>query len=115
MIILSFWEISAWLEWVNPFFISRPTEIAAVLKEQIITGELFRNLYPSLFEFIVGFGLAVIVGVPLGIFSGWYKIMDYAIDPSSGFSILHLFLVSIQFSLSYLVLENRQLSPLHFY
>ena len=81
IIILSFWEISAWLEWVNPFFISRPTEIAAVLKEQMITGELFRNLYPSLFEFIVGFGLAVIVGVPLGIFSGWYKIMDYAIDP----------------------------------
>ena len=81
LIILSLWEILVWLEWVNPFFTSSPSAIFVVFKEQIITGELFRNTYPSLFEFIVGFGLAVTVGVPLGIFSGWYKLIDYAIDP----------------------------------
>lgn len=81
VVILSVWECSAWLDWINPFFTSRPSAIAEVLRQQVATGELSRNLSVSLVEFTAGFGLAVIVGVLIGLLIGWYKLLDYALDP----------------------------------
>ena len=81
VIILSVWEASVWLGMVNPFFTSCPTAVAAALGRHAASGELLRNVSASLSEFAAGFGLAVIVGVFLGLFVGWYKIVDYALDP----------------------------------
>ena len=81
IIILAVWELSVYLDLINPFFVSNPTAILVVLKEQIITGELFDNLSVSLVEFAVGYGAAIIVGLLLGLLIGWYKVMDYALDP----------------------------------
>ena len=81
VIILSVWEASVWLGMVNPFFTSSPTAVAAALGRHAGSGELLRNVSASLSEFAAGFGLAVMVGVFLGLFVGWYKIVDYALDP----------------------------------
>jgi NitT/TauT family transport system permease protein len=81
VIILSVWELSVRLGWVNPFFTSNPFAIADALRHQVITGELLLNLSVSLVEFAVGLGLAVVIGVLLGLFIGWYRIVDYALDP----------------------------------
>ena len=79
--IFIFWEMTARLQWVNPFFISSPTEIFKVLHEQIISGELFGNMGVSFTEFAIGYGLAIFIGVFLGLLMGWYKVVDYALDP----------------------------------
>jgi NitT/TauT family transport system permease protein len=81
IIIISVWELLVRAGFLNPFFTSRPTAIADALKQQAISGELFRNVSVSLVEFVAGFTLAVIVGVFLGVLIGWYKIVDYALDP----------------------------------
>ena len=41
IIIFAVWELSVHFDLINPFFVSSPTAILVVLKEQIITGELF--------------------------------------------------------------------------
>lgn len=75
------WELAARLEWLDPFFTSQPSSIAGTLVEQLRTGELVANLWVSLGEFGVGFGMAVIVGIGLGMLAGWYRTVDYALDP----------------------------------
>jgi NitT/TauT family transport system permease protein len=75
------WELGVRLGWLNPFFTSQPTAIVVALVEQLRTGELAANLAVSLGEFAVGFGLAVIVGIALGMLSGWYRTLEYALDP----------------------------------
>lgn len=80
-IILVAWEAAVRLGWLNPFFTSRPSLIFVELIAEAKSGELFRNIRVSLGEFAVGFGSAVLVGLVLGIAAGWYRIIEYILDP----------------------------------
>jgi NitT/TauT family transport system permease protein len=75
------WELGVRIGWLDPFFTSQPTAIARALAEQLRTGELAENLAISLTEFAVGFGLAVVLGIGLGMLAGWYRTLEYALDP----------------------------------
>jgi len=45
------------------------------------SGEIYNDLRVSGLEFFWGYLLSVIVGVPFGIATGWYKKMAYTFDP----------------------------------
>jgi ABC-type nitrate/sulfonate/bicarbonate transport system permease component len=78
---LLFWEFSVSLNWVNPLFTSSPGRIAATGFEMFRDGSIYPDLLVSAQEFVLGFGLAVIVGVPLGILMGWYSRLNAVLDP----------------------------------
>jgi NitT/TauT family transport system permease protein len=78
---LLFWEFSVSLNWVNPLFTSSPSRIAATGFEMFRDGSIYPDLLVSAQEFVFGFGLAVIVGVPLGILMGWYSRLNAVLDP----------------------------------
>jgi NitT/TauT family transport system permease protein len=78
---LIFWEASVAFEWVNPLFTSSPTRIAIAGYEMFADGSIWPHLQVSGYEFVVGFGLAVLVGVPLGILMGWYGRLNAILDP----------------------------------
>lgn len=46
-----------------------------------VSGEIPRNIVASLTSLFVGYALAVIVGVPLGLLMGRYRKVDYVLDP----------------------------------
>lgn len=46
-----------------------------------LSGEIPRNIAASLTALVIGYVLAVIVGVPLGLLMGRYRKVDYALDP----------------------------------
>ena len=69
------------LGWLNPFFTSQPTSIAAALAREARSGELARSTAVSLREFGAGFGAAILVGLTLGVLAGWYRNVEYALDP----------------------------------
>jgi NitT/TauT family transport system permease protein len=81
-IVLVVWEIAV----ANipasyaPLF-SSPSRIAIAAIELVRTGELAMHLRVSGLEFLVGYGMSILVGVPLGIALGWYKRLNYALDP----------------------------------
>lgn len=81
VIIIGFWELSVRWGWMNPFFVSSPAAIVVDLKGQIASGELLDNLSVSMGEFAMGFGLAIVVGIFLGVLVGWYEIVDHLLDP----------------------------------
>jgi NitT/TauT family transport system permease protein len=78
---LAFWEGAVSLGWVNPLFTSAPSRIAAAAAEMFADGSMFEHLKVSGLEFAVGYGLAVIVAVPLGILMGWYRRFNAVLDP----------------------------------
>jgi NitT/TauT family transport system permease protein len=81
IIILSVWEFSVWVGLADPFFVSSPRAIAGALVEQTVSGKLLEDLRVSLVEYAAGYGLGVVVGVLFGLLIGWYKVVDYALDP----------------------------------
>jgi NitT/TauT family transport system permease protein len=81
VIILLAWEAAVRLGWLNPFITSRPSRIFVELIAEARSGELLRNAGVSLAEFAVGFGASVLVGFVLGVVAGWYRIVEYVLDP----------------------------------
>src|SRR5262249_32736571 len=64
VIVLILWEIFG--RRVNPVFGSYPTAIAAAFWELAVSGQLWSALYESLRPFLLGYALAILIGVPLG-------------------------------------------------
>jgi NitT/TauT family transport system permease protein len=78
---LALWEGAVALGWISPLFTSAPSRIAAAAAEMFADGSLFEHLKVSGLEFAVGYGLAVIIAVPLGILMGWYRRFNAVLDP----------------------------------
>ena len=49
--------------------------------EMFADGSILVDMQVSGFEFVVGYGAAIIIGVPLGILMGWYSRVDAVLDP----------------------------------
>ena len=80
-VILLAWESVVRLGWVNPFFVSQPSAVAASLSRAARSGELGHNLAVSFREFAIGYGLSVVVGVLAGALAGRFRTVEYALDP----------------------------------
>jgi NitT/TauT family transport system permease protein len=78
---LAFWETAVALQWVNPLFTSSPSRIVRTAFDMFADGSIIEHIEVSAHEFVVGYGLAVIVGVPLGILMGWYSRVDAVLEP----------------------------------
>ena len=79
--ILMVWESDVRLGWMNPFFVSQPSAIAATLSRTARSGELGHNLAVSFREFLVGYGLSVVVGILVGALANRFRTVEYALDP----------------------------------
>jgi NitT/TauT family transport system permease protein len=76
-----FWEFSVVWGWVNPLFTSAPTRIIKAGAAMVRDGSIWNDLAVSGLEFALGYGLAVVVGVPLGILMGWYRRFNALLEP----------------------------------
>lgn len=74
--------VAAW-EWfgrdVNPVFGSYPSAIAVAFWDLLRSGKLIAALLESLQPFVVGYGLAIVLGVPLGLVVGRFRTMEAAL------------------------------------
>jgi ABC-type nitrate/sulfonate/bicarbonate transport system permease component len=78
---LLLWEFSIVLGWVNPIFTSSPRRIVLTAIELFQGDAIYRDLAVSGVEFLVGYTLAVLVGITLGILMGWYRRLNAALEP----------------------------------
>lgn len=81
IVALLLWEAVVRLDLVNPLFTSSPSRIIATGYAMFADGSIYPHLAISGLELVVGYGLAIIVGVPLGILMGWYRRFNAAFDP----------------------------------
>jgi ABC-type nitrate/sulfonate/bicarbonate transport system permease component len=81
LLFLAFWELAVAAGWVNPLFTSSPSRIAMTAVEMFTDGSIYGHLRVSGIEFVIGFGLAIFIGVPLGFLMGWYSRLNAVLDP----------------------------------
>jgi NitT/TauT family transport system permease protein len=77
VIVLAGWEVFG--SQINPIFGSYPTAIAEAFWDLLLTGKLGAALAQSLQPFIAGYGLAIIIGVPLGLVIGRFWVLEAAL------------------------------------
>ncbi len=66
---------------INPMFMSAPSLIFKAAVGLFESGEIYNDLYVSATEFFWGYVLSVIVAIPFGIITGWYKKISSIFDP----------------------------------
>ena len=74
---LALWEIFG--RRVNPVFGSYPSAIAVAFWELAVSGQLWSALYDSLRPFLLGYALAILFGVPLGLLIGGFRVAEAAL------------------------------------
>jgi ABC-type nitrate/sulfonate/bicarbonate transport system permease component len=81
-VFLAAWElVGNTLQLINPMFMSAPSLIWKAAVQLFASGEIWNDLRVSGIEFAWGYLLSILVGVPFGIATGWYKKMAYIFDP----------------------------------
>lgn len=81
VIFLTVWEILPSLGIINPAFLPPASKVAGALLKLLFSGELITHILISLQRAFLGFALAVLVAIPLGILMGWYKLFERFVDP----------------------------------
>ncbi|MCC7367711.1 MAG: ABC transporter permease [Chloroflexi bacterium] len=76
-----YWEIGATLGWVDLFFFSSPSRILASGFREMSLPRFWNDVRVSGTELFGGYILAVVLGIPLGICTGWYRRLNYFLDP----------------------------------
>jgi ABC-type nitrate/sulfonate/bicarbonate transport system permease component len=80
-VILSVWEIAVRASWISPLFLAAPSEIVLRAIELFRTGEIYPHLIVSVEEGIIGFCLALVIGVLLGLLMGRFDRIRRALEP----------------------------------
>jgi ABC-type nitrate/sulfonate/bicarbonate transport system permease component len=81
IVLLTAWEVLSRSGLVSTFFISSPTQIFATGVEQAQTPAFLEDLGASLQVFALGYGLGVLVAVPLGLVLGRFRRPGYMFEP----------------------------------
>lgn len=84
LLLLLFWEsVPLWctLPKGMALFFTTPSKIAAAFYELLRDGTIEKNFYVSAMAFLAGLGLAILVGLPLGIVMGRFRILEDLLDP----------------------------------
>ncbi|MBI2756068.1 MAG: ABC transporter permease [Chloroflexi bacterium] len=76
-----FWEIGSAAGWIDAYFFSSPARIFNAGVTEVQNPRLWSDLQISGTELVVGYVAAAAIGVPLGILVGWYRKLNYFVDP----------------------------------
>jgi len=75
--LLVLWEVVA--AQVNPILLAPPTAVAQTLWEMVLDGSMGEALLDSAQPFAVGYLIAVVVGLPLGLLIGRFAVVEAAV------------------------------------
>jgi len=80
-IFLGAWELAAHLGLIDPLFASSPTLIVQKFWEMYSDGSIWPHIAASAEVVAVGFGLSIVVGVPIGLIMGRVPLIASTIEP----------------------------------
>lgn len=94
------WEIAPRAGWINAYFFPPLSQVLTVLWEMARSGQLFKHIGISLQRALIGFSLAVVIAVPLGLLMGRYPLFEKTSDflvqtlrNTSQFALLPVFIL----------------------
>lgn len=78
---LLLWEFGSRAGYIDRAFFGRPTGIVEAGIREVQTPRFYADLAASVSEFGLGYLLAIAIGIPLGLAAGWFRRLQYALDP----------------------------------
>lgn len=66
---------------ISPAVLPSPWEVVASIKSLVTERALVQSIAATLWRVVLGFGLAVLIGVPLGVLAGSWRVLDAAAAP----------------------------------
>jgi NitT/TauT family transport system permease protein len=78
---LLLWEIAPRAHWVEPAFLPPFSEVMRTAWHLIANGQLAQHVGASLSRSLVGFTLAILYAVPLGLLIGWNRRLAATVSP----------------------------------
>ena len=88
-VVLALWQTASSSGWLDPRFVPPPTEVCRTWVSWIFgsdpkdqyAGTWWLHARDSSYRVLVGFGLASVAGVTMGILIGWYRLVAELVDP----------------------------------
>jgi len=81
LLLLVLWEIAPRIGLVDPTFFPPFSKIAESGWELAISGDLYTHFQASILRSLLGFGLAILIAIPLGLVIGWYPLANELLNP----------------------------------
>lgn len=85
VVIIALWTIVSSLELIDSIFLPTPMSVVKYAVKTATEGILWSNMWISIYRITLGFVLAVILGVPIGILAGTFKPIEAMVRPISEF------------------------------
>ena len=79
------WQLVATAQLVPPLFLPAPTGIAQAMVQMFADPTIWIDLETSGQEFLLGYLLAIVIGLPLGLLAGRYHRLAWSLDPFIAF------------------------------
>ncbi len=80
-IFLTAWEVLASAGLINAVLLPSPTTLLSAAGDLLRSGTLFRHVSASIERVLVGFALAALVGLTLGVVLGWFRTLSDFVKP----------------------------------
>lgn len=80
VVVLGAWQLCADTGIVDPAFVSSPSAVARSGAAYVTSAQFGRDAAASGTDFLIGFGLAVVVGIIVGFAMGWFRLVSYSLD-----------------------------------
>ncbi len=81
VLLMVLWEVAAHRQWINPFIVSYPSQIASVLGRMAADGSLWRHAAWTVSETAIGFLLGTLVGTLVAVGLWWSTTLSRILDP----------------------------------
>ncbi|WP_081710850.1 MULTISPECIES: ABC transporter permease [unclassified Afipia] len=75
------WQLLSTFEIINPLLLPSPIVLLSTMRDMIVDGSMFVHAAASLERVLVGFAIAAIVGMTLGVALGWWSLASELIKP----------------------------------
>jgi ABC-type nitrate/sulfonate/bicarbonate transport system permease component len=83
--VLTAWQLVANARIMPVLFLPGPTDVAKAFVLLFQTGDIWLDMYTSGAEMGIGYGMAIVIGLAIGLGMGWYTRFQYAMDPFVNF------------------------------
>lgn len=86
LLVLVVWQLAVENKWVSTRFFDSPIGVVKTIINKVNSkkpdgGRLFQHIWASAKVVWLGFFLAAVIGIPLGLFMGWYRLFDRIVRP----------------------------------
>ena len=83
--LLAFWSVLTGSGLIDPIFLPPPLDVGKSIISGFVNGTMLKDLGVTLWRALAGFALSAVIGIPLGLIVGRFKIIAAATQPTFDF------------------------------